>query len=322
MNRTTRTSIIGAIAIIFAASLWGLDGVVLRPSLYHLDVPVVVFTEHFIAFFFMMIFVVFGLVLSKSYLKKDFKEFRTLKSKDWLSFFWIALFGGAIGTMAITKALFHVNFEHLSAIIILQKLQPLFAICLAIIILKERPRKIFYLWALLALFGSYLITFGFHAPVFAGNKLFIASLLSLLAAFSWGSSTVFGKRVVNIVNFRTATYIRFGLTSLVMLAIIAFYTLATGTNHFAGFDAITAKELVVILIIAFTTGGTAIFIYYYGLKRTTASRATIYELGFPVTAVALDYVVHGNIMSLGQWLGAMLIIGSMIKITQLKKTQS
>ena len=293
--------IIGAFCIMFAAALWGMDGVLLRPNLYHLNVPVVVFLEHFIAFIFMSAFFIY-----------EFKELKKISKKDWVSFFWIALFGGAIGTMAITKALFYVNFEHLSAIIILQKLQPVFAIMLAVILLRERPPRNFFFWAPLAMLGSYFITFGFNMPEFTGNKLLIASLLSLLAAFSWGSSTVFGKRVVSKVNFRMATYIRFGLTSLIMLAIIAI------TNSFVKFNMITGKELSILLIIAFSSGGVAIFIYYFGLKRVMASKATIYELAFPVTAVGLDYAIHGNVMSTGQWLGAVMIIVSVIRITKLR----
>jgi len=294
---------IGAIAVMFAACMWGLDGVVLRPSLYHLDVSVIVFLEHFIAFIIMSIV-----------LFREIPAIKNIKKNEWISFFWIALFGGAIGTMAITQALFLVNFEHLSAIVILQKLQPLFAILLAAIILKERPRKIFYFWAVLALVGSYFITFGFEQPVFNGNALFIAALLSLLAAFSFGSSTVFGKKVLAKTDFKISTYVRFGLTSLIMIIIVLL------TGSFVGFAAVDTGNLLTLFIIAITTGGTAIFIYYYGLKRVMASKATIYELGFPVTAVVLDYIIHGSIMSPGQWLGAILIIVSMIMIVRAKNT--
>lgn len=290
--------IIGALFIMLAAAMWGADGILLRPNLYHLDVPVVVFLEHFLAF-----------ILMSGFLIYEFKELKKLNKSDWLSFFWIALFGGAIGTMAITKALFYVNFEHLSVIIILQKLQPLFAIILSIIILKEKPQKKFYIYALFAIIGSYLITFGFTTPVITGNKLFIASLLSLLAAFSWGSATVFGKKVVTKINFRVATYIRFGLTSIIMFIII------TVLNRFSNFNDIGKAELTTILIIIFTSGGLAIFIYYYGLRWIMASKATIYELAFPITAVLLDYFIHNNTLSIGQWIGTIIIIISMIKIT-------
>jgi drug/metabolite transporter (DMT)-like permease len=303
MNSKRMPAIIGAIAIIVAAALWGIDGVVLRPSLYSLDVPVVVFLEHFIAFALMSVFFIY-----------EIKELNKLRKGDWMSFIWVAVFGGAIGTMAITQALFLVNFHNLSAIIILQKLQPLFAIFIAIILLKERPQKRFYLWAVLAIVGSYFITFGFNQPVFEGNAILVASLLSLLAAFAFGSSTTFGKKAVAKVNFRVATYIRFGLTSLIMFAIV----IATGSLF--KIVAVGTSQIIMLFLIAITTGGTAIFIYYYGLKRVMASKATIYELAFPITAVILDYVINKSIMSPGQWLGAALIIVSMIMITRGRTT--
>ena len=96
--------------IVIAAALWGLDGIVLRPSLYSLPVPLVVFVEHLLAFAVMLPFLIV-----------EFKELKKLKKADWGSFIWIAVFGGAIGTMAITKALFYVDFVNLSKKKLLQK---------------------------------------------------------------------------------------------------------------------------------------------------------------------------------------------------------
>lgn len=301
---------IGAIAVILAASLWGLDGIVLRPSLYSLNVPVAVFLEHAIAFGIMLIIFLISLIFVKDK-KKDMKKLLALTPKDWSVFFWIALFGGAIGTMAITKALFLVEFNHLSAIIILQKMQPLFAVITAMILLKERPSKKFFLLAMIAIIGSYLITFGFHKPVFGEGSIFFAATLSLLAAFSWGSSTAFGKKAVDKAGFKLSTMIRFALTSIIMLVIII------ATQKLSEFSAVGTGQIKTLLIIAVTTGGAAIFIYYWGLKKILASKATIYELGFPVTAVLLDYFINGHIMNAGQWIGTILVVGSMMTLPRI-----
>ena len=108
------------IFIIFAAFLWALDGIVLRPALYTLPVPLVVFVEHGLAFLLMLPFFI-----------KEFKEIRKLKTADWGAFLWVAVFGGALGTMFITKALFYVQFVNLSIVVLIQKLQPVFALTLA-----------------------------------------------------------------------------------------------------------------------------------------------------------------------------------------------
>lgn len=290
------------IAIIIAAALWGLDGIVLRPSLYTLPVPLVVFIESSIV----------AILLTPFFVKK-FSAIKKLKFKDWISFIGVALFGGAIGTMAITKALFYVNYVNLSVVVLIQKLQPVFAISLAALLLKERLKKEFFIWAGIALIGAYLMTFGFHLPIIdTGDKTPIAALFSLIAAISFGSSTVFSKRALKNVGFELGTYLRFLISAFVMLLLVL------SLNEINSISKVSSNQWIVFFIIAFTTGGPAIFLYYYGLKSTQASVSAICELSFPLTAVLLEYFVHGNMLTLVQWLGVSLLLLGMIKVSNLQ----
>jgi drug/metabolite transporter (DMT)-like permease len=291
------------IAIIIAAALWGLDGIVLRPSLYTLPVPLVVLIESSIV----------ALLLTPFFIKK-FKFLKNLKLRDWLSFFAVALFGGALGTMAITKALFYVNYANLSVVVLIQKLQPVFAITLAAILLKEKLQTEFYLWAGIALIGAYLMTFGIHLPTLnSGDKTPIAALFSLIAAISFGSSTVFSKRALKNVGFEMGTYLRFLISSLVMIFIVL------SSGDYQSISKVSQMQWIVFLIIAFTTGGPAIFLYYYGLKSVPASVSAICELSFPLTAVLLEYFVHGNLLDVVQWIGVLLLLGGILKVSTLSK---
>ena len=119
--------------VILGASLWGIDGIVLRPSLFTLHVSLVVFVESAIV----------AALLTPFFIKK-FSTLKILNKNDWLAFAGVALFGGAIGTMAITKALFFVNYVNLSIVVLIQKLQPVFAILFALFLLREKPPKVFY----------------------------------------------------------------------------------------------------------------------------------------------------------------------------------
>jgi drug/metabolite transporter (DMT)-like permease len=299
---SSENSILPAFLIVIAASLWGVDGIVLRPSLYSLPVVLVVFIESSIV-----------AVLLTPLLFKNISILKKLSLKDWLAYAGVALLGGAVGTMAITKALFYVNFVNLSIIILLQKLQPVFAISLAAIFLKEKLHKEFFLWAVLAIVGAYLMTFGFTIPDFnAGDKTTIAALFALLAALSFSSSTVLSKRALLNVSFKLGTYLRFAITSIIMFVII----IATGDAK--SIQTISSHQVMIFFIIAFTTGGPAIFLYYYGLKRITASVASICELAFPLTAVVLEYFVHGNILTLVQWIGVAILFASIIKVSRIK----
>lgn len=288
--------------VIIAASLWGLDGIVLRPSLFSLPVTLVVFIESTIVAVLLTPFFIRRLPLLKN-----------LESKDWLAFFLVALLGGAIGTMAITKALFYVDFVNLSVVILLQKLQPVFAITLAALFLKEKLSTQFFLWATLAIIGAYFMTFGTTLPdLNAGDKTVLAATFALIAAISFSSSTVLSKRALKNVTFEMGTYLRFLFSALIMLVLVI------SLGDINSVSEITTKQIVIFLIIAFTTGGAAIFLYYYGLKRITASVAAICELAFPLTAVILEYFIRGNILGPIQWVGAIVLLVSIVKVTRIR----
>ncbi len=288
--------------IILASSLWGVDGIVLRPALFTLPVPLVVFIESTIV-----------AVLLTPFFIRRFDELKKLTYMDWLAFLGVALAGGAIGVMAITKALFYVNYVNLSVVVLIQKLQPVFAIFLAAVFLKERLPKTFFIWAGMALAGAYLMTFGFALPQWTqGDKTTAAALLSLLAAFSFGSSTVLSKRALKHVEFKMGTYLRFLISSGVMLLIVS------GAGEISHINDVSNKQMLIFLLIAFSTGGPAIFLYYYGLRRITASVSTICELAFPLTAVLLEYLLRGNMLGPVQWLGVFILFAGIIKVSRLQ----
>lgn len=298
---------LGALLVSLAAAMWGFDGVVLTPRLYNLDASYVVFMLHALPF------LVMNLILFREY-----QRIKTLSASDVMYFFLIALFGGALGTLAIVKALFLVEFKALTVVALLQKLQPVFAVLLARILLKERFGKNFLLWAAVALGASYLLTFEFNRPEFAlGGKMLPAALYAIFAAFSFGSATVFGKRVLNKVPFQTALFFRYGLTSLVMLAIV----LANG--KIAQFSQTTPMNWAFFAIIGATTGSGAILLYYYGLRYITANVSTICELCFVVSSILFDFLFNGHFLSPIRWIssGVMLLAIYMITASQTEEAE-
>jgi drug/metabolite transporter (DMT)-like permease len=292
--------------IVIGASLWGVDGIVLRPSLVNLPVVLVVFIESIIV----------AIILTPMFIKR-YSSLKALGRNDWLAFIGVALFGGAIGTMAITKALFYVNYVNLSIVILIQKLQPVFAIIFALLMLREKPAKTFYLWASFAIIGAYFLTFGLSLPeIDTGDKTAIAALFALVAALCFAASTVLSKRALRNIDYQMGTYLRFSLTAIIMLFIVL------SMGQLDSVSNISFHQLLVFLIIAFSSGGAAIFLYYYGLKEISASVATICELAFPLTAVILEYLLRGNILSWSQWVGALLLIVSIARVSLLNGKSS
>lgn len=297
---------IGPIVIIIAAVLWALDGIVLRPALYSLPVSIVVFIEHAISFALMIPFFI-----------AERRELKKMDKGDWGAFFWVAIFGGVLGTMLITKALFYVNFVNLSVVVLIQKLQPVFALILAWLILKEKLPKQFWRWAIAAVVAAYVITFDGLIPNFnTGEKTTLAALCALGAAFAWGSSTVFGKRALQKVGFRMATYLRFGLTTIIMTAVVA------GTSGFSAIQQVSSRQYLIFTAIVFSSGAVAMFLYYYGLKRVTASVSTICELAFPLSGILFEYLLHGRVLSLTQWLGAAVLLFAIYRVSLMQRALS
>lgn len=294
---------VGSIAICISATMWGLDGIVLTPQLYNLKIGFVVFIVHFIPF-----------VLMNLFFFKEYKSLKQLALKEIGLLALVAFTGGVLGTMAIVKALFLVEFKSLSVVVLLQKLQPIFAITLAYFFLGEKMRERFYLWAGLAIIASYLLTFGMALPDFnTGTNTILAAGYSLIAAFAFGSATVIGKSVLHKLSYYSATFFRYGFTSLIMFGVILF------TGEIMEFQNATANNWKIILIISITVGSGAIFLYYYGLRKVPAMVATICELCFPLSAVLFDYLFNDRLLSGIQWISAAILIYSIIRLTLSKQ---
>ena len=160
---------IGALAVVLAALFWSMDGIFLRPNLSSMPSILVVFLEHTLGFIALLpLLFIYRL------------ELKNITKKQWLTIFWVALFGGALGTTFFTKALFLTGFIDISVVILLQKFQPIFAIILSAIILRERFPARFYFYASLALVGGYFVTFKNPLSVnFGSTTILILSLIHI-----------------------------------------------------------------------------------------------------------------------------------------------
>jgi drug/metabolite transporter (DMT)-like permease len=298
-----RPAVLGALLICVSAALWGLDGVVLTPRLANLPVPFVVFLLHAVPF-----------LLMQPVLHGGYRRLRRMGKRGWSALVLVSFTGGLLGTLAIVKALFLVNFNQLSVVVVLQKLQPIFALALAAVLLKERVSWRFLVLTAVALCGAYLLTFGLSAPHAARNAITLrAALWAVVAAAAFGSATVLGKLLLGSLDFKDATFARYGLTSVMAFL----YLLVAGIG--LPFASVTPSNWIFVVIISLTTGSGAIFLYYYGLTRVSASVATICELCLPLSAVLLDYLVNGSLLGPAQWLGALLLIGAILRISMLSE---
>ncbi|HUC20335.1 MAG TPA: EamA family transporter, partial [Candidatus Polarisedimenticolaceae bacterium] len=191
----------GSAAVITASLLFSLDGL-LRRQLYSLPPSVIVFWEH-----------VLGFVLLAPIVFLSIKQFKKLTVKQWRAVIGVSFLSGALGTILYTSALTQIQFIPFSVVVLLQQLQPIFAIAAAAILLKEPLTKKFFGLSALALAAAYFVSFpNLTVNWSTGNGTLIAALLALGAAIAWGSSTAFSKYALKGTSTLHVTAARFGIT--------------------------------------------------------------------------------------------------------------
>lgn len=293
--------------VALGATLWGLDPLFRILLLKSFTSAQIVFLEH---------------VLLAGYAIPVFIRYRhTLAGKLTLSVIGALLFiswgGSAIATMLFTSAFSYSN-ANANAILLLQKLQPLFAILLARLILKESlPRNFSYL-IILALGGTYLLTFGFASPSLGFSDLgTISCLFSILAAALWGGSTAMGKLLLQKdLNHKAVTALRF----LVALPLLSVLLVVNGDAWMIQGGALTVSLLAVNLVFqAFLPGLVSMLFYYKGLASTKAVYATLAELAFPAIGVLVNWAVLREPLTWGQLAGFLLIWSTLLLMSRKPK---
>ena len=296
----------GPLLIFIAAMLWATDA----PFRFHL-------TQTLSASFIVLVEHAVNILLILPFIFSGWKEIKGLNVRQWLAILVIGVGASALASILFTKAFAFVNP---SVAIVLQKLQPLIVITLATTFLNEKLGKRFWLFAILALFGTYIISFpNFKPELYYGeawNSNTIGVALALGAAALWALGTVLGRYVLGTsVSFKTVTALRF-LVAFLFLAVLNFDSGVLATIH-----SLTGKDILFIVIIALTSGFTSLFLYYKGLQTTKASIATLAELGFPFLAVIVNAATLGFFLEPMQIMGMLFLIFAVWGLTRINQTE-
>ena len=291
-----RNEPIGWVLVGIASMLWGTD-LLLRPTVLAtgLSPVALVMYEH------LALTAVFAPALLKTW-----RTWSKLNITEIAGLLFIAWGGSCLATVLLTQA--YVVGEPVTATL-LQKLQPMFAISLAGPILKERPRRLFYVFLILAMISAYLMSFGLTSITDPLSKGALASAeLAVGAAALWGACTVIGRWSLRRLEPFTIAGLRFTLA----LPILVVWNLLSHGAKGANF-AMPPTAWLPLAGIVLLPDALGMALYYIGLRRTTASLATLAELAYPATAVILAYPTTRTFTP-WKWLGLGLLIASLYVI--------
>ena len=272
----------GVALVAFAAALWGFDQWI-RASLKGATTPTtIVFGEH--------------VVLVALTLPLVVPALRAVVRLGWRHLAAAVMVGAgasAVATILFTQALFaHNDFV---TPVVLQKVQPVFAVLGAMVVLGERPRQRYAFYLVAALAGTWLM--GVAHPFDPQAHGLATMAYALGAALLWALGTVFGRYLSRDMRFEHVTALRFSFG----LPAAAIALLVVGAPAFSSWH-----NTFWIAVLAVVTGLVAMFLYYYGLRGTPAIAATIAELAYPVTAILVGYFKFGQTLTGWQWVGVAL----------------
>ncbi len=270
------------------AALWGTDALFRRDLALGLPSSFVVFAEHLI----LVILTLPLLIRSRRWLAR-------LNRLDWLA----VLFVG-VGASATATFLFTASFRYgdPTTTLLLQKLQPVFAVIGARLILGERFLPRYLVYFALALGGAYFVTFADPASVTVSQLA--PALLATGSAALWGTGTVLGRHLSAKIPFAELTSVRFavGLPATAVLLLIDL-----GGE---GLPPITGGDVWALVQLSLIPGLLALMLFYRGLTSTPASAATIAELAFPMTALIVNYLAFDTVLTASQWVGVVVLAGT------------
>jgi drug/metabolite transporter (DMT)-like permease len=266
-------------AVVFVAlgaMLWGTDALFRAPLLRHLSSDrliqstQLVFAEHVIL-----------VVCSIPLLWLARHQIRRLTGRQWAAIIAIGVGASGLATVLFTLSF---GYGHFIETLLLQKVQPLIAILLASLWLRERLAPAAWALVPVALVGAYLIAIPdpLHPQNAWADFHIAAALFALGAAALWGAATVFGRYALADVSFTALTGLRF-TTALPALAVVLWLE-----GGFVAFTGYRAEDAPLYLGLALLPGLFAMLLYYRGLASTPASMATLAELAFPITGVLVN----------------------------------
>lgn len=287
-SRTATAS--GVPLVAAAAALWGTDALFRRGLALELPAVTVVFWEHLL-----LVMLTLPLLLRIPWRRLDRRAL-------------LALVAIGVGASALATILFTASFRlgDPNTPLLLQKLQPVFAVVLARVVLGERPRPAFAGYFAVALAGAWLITF--PDPTHLERPQILAGALAAGAAALWGLGTVLGRYVSDVLRPAQVTAARFafGLPAALVLLV------ATAPAAERG---VPAHDVLPLVLLSLVPGLLSLLLYYRGLRRTPASVATIAELAFPVSALTVNRLAFGATISATQLLGLVTLTGVLVAMS-------
>jgi len=223
-------------------------------------------------------------------------EFKAIDRKNWI----FSTFAGIFLAAHFIFWFESLNYTSVASSVVLVTLQPIFAFLGTYLFFKERFSPGAVISMLIALFGSFIISWGDFQ--ISGMAL-LGDLLAILGAITITIYFLFGQRLRKQLSLMTYTFIVYSISSITLII----YNLVL-QNPFLGYPIDHWWIFVSLAIIPTFFGHTLFNWALRWLSTSTISMGIIFE---PVGATILAYFIFGERVSAWQWLGGSIILAGL-----------
>ncbi|NAP00057.1 EamA family transporter [Halomonas sp. MG34] len=233
------------------------------------------------------------IIMSPAVLLKYRNEFRNVEKRDWI----FSILAGIFLALHFILWFESLNYTSVASSVVLVTLQPIFAFLGTYFFFKERFSPGAVISMLIALLGSFIISWGDFQ--ISGMAL-LGDILALFGAITVTVYFLFGQRVRRNVSLMTYTFLVYGASSITLLL----YNLAV-QNPFFGYPANHWGLFLALAIVPTFFGHTLFNWALKWLSTSTISMGIVFE---PVGATILAYLLLDEKVTGSQLLGGTIVI--------------
>ncbi|MCU5223370.1 MULTISPECIES: DMT family transporter [Bacillus] len=289
-----KQTILGAICLSLAASIWGGMYVVSKYVLDYIPPLTLVWLRFIIAF------VVLYMILKIA--EKKQKKTVTIRKKDWLLFAWIGFIGYFI---SITCQFIGTKLSDAHTGSLVTSATPAFMVIFAAIILKEKLTARRLLSTIIATIGV-IIVIGWDIEI---GSYFIGTIILVGAAITWALLSIY----VKIASAR--------FSSLVITTYAIFFSLFFITPFMvwefqsSPIEHMNLYVLLGVLYLGIVSTAGAFFLWNKGLELMDASIGSLFFFFQPIVGSLLGWFLLNETLNSNFFIGGILIICSVFITT-------
>lgn len=215
---------------------------------------------------------------------------------------------------AIAQAAMYDGLEHsdLSIALIFERIQPVIALFLAAVLLKEYIPRRQTIVVVIAIVSSGLLLVEDPMSLSLSGIQPRGVFGITLAATSWAFATIIGRAIMRPgkISSPDATTIRFAIASLCSLPFVAI------TGELSTIGTLTPLVWAVTAGCAVFSTAVGYLLYTHGLKTVDGAMAGMLEFWMPATAVFLGVTFLGDKMSPSQMIAGVTLVLALLKLSR------